>query len=415
MGILFENVSVFDGSGSAPFPGEVRVEDQRITAVAKGSGKIPREGAEVVDGQGATLMPGMCEPHAHITYPNMLTLDDLGKTPPEEHVFVCMHNAQTMLDAGFTSLYSAASSKIRTEIVVRNEINSGRIKGPRFRAASPEMVGTGGLGDFRQLHMYRQGIEIIADGCDEIVRTVRMLAREGVDTLKVNISGDNFVSPGHDGKCTYSAAEVKAAADEAHERGLWLSCHVRSDRSVRLALKNNFKVLYHCEMVTDETIDMIEAVKDQIFLAPAIGANYRLAHHAQEWGITPEIVEEMQLLRTIELTIETYQKIRKRDIRVLPGGDYGFIWNPIGTDARDLEYFVNMFGYTPAETLSAVTKLGGEIMEIPDLGLVKDGYLADLLLVDGDPVEDITLLQDRDKILMVMLDGEYWKEPQPRS
>ena len=123
----------------------------------------------------------------------------------------------------------------------------------------------------------------------------------------------------------------------------------------------------------------------------------------------------MQLLRTIELTIETYQKIRKRDIRVLPGGDYGFIWNPIGTDARDLEYFVNMFGYTPAETLSAATKLGGEIMEIPDLGLVKDGYLADLLLVDGDPVEDITLLQDRDKILMVMLDGEYWKEPQPRS
>ena len=415
MNIVFENVAIFDGSGALPFPGEARVEGQRITAVAKGSGKIPRDGAEIVDGQGATLMPGMCEAHAHITYPNMLTLSELGDTPPEEHAFVCMHNAHTMMDAGFTSLYSAASSKIRTEVVVRNEINSGRIKGPRFRAASPEMVGTGGLGDFRQLHQHRQGIEIIADGCDEIVRTVRMLAREGVDTLKVNISGDNFVSPGHDGICTYSAAEIKAAADEAHERGLWLSCHVRSDRSGRLALENNFKVLYHCEMVTDETIDMIEAVSDKVFLAPAIGANYRLAHHAAEWGFTPEVVEKMQLMRTIDMCVETYQKIRQRDIRVLPGGDYGFIWNPIGTDARDLEYFVTMFGYSAAETLSAATKLGGEIMEIPDLGLIEEGYLADLLLIDGDPVEDITILQDTDNILMVMKDGEYWKEPQARG
>lgn len=415
MVILFENLAIFDGSGSLPFPGEVRVEGQRITAVAKGTNKIPRDGAEVVDGQGATLMPGLCEAHAHITYPDMLTLDDLGKTPPEEHVFVTMHNAHKMMDAGFTSLYSAASSKLRTEIVVRNEINSGRIKGPRFRAASPEMVATGGLGDARQMHMYRQGIEIIADGIDEIVRTVRMCAREGVDTFKVNISGDNFVSPGHDGVCTYTAAEVKAAADEAHERGLWLSCHSRSDRSVRLALENNFKVLYHCELVSDETIDMIEAVKDHIFLAPAIGANYRLAHHAEEWGFTREVVEKMQLFRTIEMCAETYQKIRKRGIRVLPGGDYGFVWNPIGTDARDFEYFVSMFGYTPAETLSAATMLGGQIMEIADLGLVKEGFLADLLLVDGDPTEDIKLLQNKDNLLMIMKDGEYWKAPQPRS
>jgi imidazolonepropionase-like amidohydrolase len=100
---------------------------------------------------------------------------------------------------------------------------------------------------------------------------------------------------------------------------------------------------------------------------------------------------------------------------VLPGGDYGFAWNPIGTNARDFEHFVNMFGYTPAETLKAATKLGGEIMGMGDeLGLVKQGYLADLIMVDGDPLEDISLFQDQDNFLMIMKNGEYHKEPSAR-
>lgn len=412
MPVLFKNVSIFDGSGSASFPGEVLVEGQRITAVAKGSGKLKGDGAEVIDGKGATLMPGMCEAHAHITYPNMATLDELAAVPPEEHVFVCMHNAHKMLDAGFTSLYSAASSKIRTEVVVREEINSGRIKGPRFRAASPEFVSTGGLGDGRQLHWDKQGIEIVADGVDDITQKVRLCIREGVDTIKVNISGDNFVKAGQDGVCTYSDAEVRAASEEAHERGVWLSTHCRADKAVRLALKYDFKVLYHCELIRDETLDLLAKKSDRIFLAPAIGANYRMAYHGEPWGFTPEVVEKFDAKRTVEMTIKTYEKIRKHGgIRVLPGGDYGFAWNPIGTNARDLELFVTMLGYTPAETLKAATMLGGQIMEIPELGLIKDGFLADLLLVNGDPLDDITILQDKDNLMMVMKDGEYWKKP----
>lgn len=412
MSVLFKNVSIFDGSGAASYPGEVLVEGQRIKAVAKGSGKIQGNGAEVIDGKGSTLMPGMCEAHAHITYPNMATLDELAAVPPEEHVLVCMHNAHKMLDAGFTSLYSAASSKIRTEVVIRNEINSGRIKGPRFRAASPEFVSTGGLGDGRQLHWFKQGIEIVADGVDDITQKVRLCIREGVDTIKVNISGDNFVKAGQDGVCTYSEAEVRAASEEAHERGVWLSTHCRADKAVRMALKYDFKVLYHCELIRDETLDLLAEKSDKIFLAPAIGANYRMAYHGEPWGFTPEVVEKFDAKRTVEMTIKTYEKIRKHGgIRVLPGGDYGFAWNPIGTNARDFQIFVDMLGYTPAETLSAATMLGGQIMEIPDLGLVKDDFLADLLLVKGDPTDDVTILQDLDNLLMVMKDGEYWKKP----
>jgi imidazolonepropionase-like amidohydrolase len=107
--------------------------------------------------------------------------------------------------------------------------------------------------------------------------------------------------------------------------------------------------------------------------------------------------------------------MRKRGIRVLPGGDYGFAWNPIGANARDFEHFVNLFGYTPAETLMAATKYGGEIMGMgEELGLVKEGYLADLIMIDGDPVKDVTLFQDRDNILMIMKDGAYHKASLPR-
>lgn len=416
MATLFRNVSIFDGTGKKPFPGEVLVEGNKIKAVSRGAKNIRADGAEVVDGKGAVLMPGLCEPHAHITYPNMATLDELAAVPPEEHVFVCMHNAHLMMDMGFTSLYSAASSKIRTEVVVRNEINAGRIKGPRFRAASPEFVSTGGLGDGRQLHWFKQGIEIVADGADDIRQKVRLCIREGVDTIKVNISGDNFVKAGQDGVTTYTDAEVQAASEEAHERGVWLSTHCRADKAVRLALKYDFKVLYHNELIRDETLDLLAKKADKIFLAPAIGANYRMTFHGEPYGITPQMVERFDSKRTVEMCVETYQKIRKHGgLRVMPGGDYGFAWNPMGTNARDLELFVKLFGYTPAETLKSATMYGGQIMEIPNLGLVKDGYLADLLLIDGDPTEDITILQDRDRILMVMKDGEYWKAPQPRK
>ena len=103
-----------------------------------------------------------------------------------------------------------------------------------------------------------------------------------------------------------------------------------------------------------------------------------------------------------------YPKMRKRGIRVLPGGDYGFPYNPIGRNARDLQLFVDLFGYTPIEALVAATKLGGELMGQGDLiGLLKPGYLADLLVVDGDPTIDVRILQERERLLMIMKDGKF--------
>ncbi|MGH8596336.1 MAG: amidohydrolase family protein, partial [Gammaproteobacteria bacterium] len=247
---LFTNVQIFDGHGTARFPGEVLVVGNTIQQVAQGGGKIERaSGIEIIDGGGQTLMPGLTEAHAHITYSNMTFLREMGDIPIEEHTILTLQNAKLMLDSGFTSLYSAASSKMRLEVAVRNAIDAGKFPGPRMRAASPEIVATGGLGDERQMHMYHQGIEVIADGADEVRRVVRTLIREGVDTIKLNISGDNFVRRGFARRLSYTEAEVAAAAEVAHERGAWLSCHARADAAVRLALKHDFRVIYHCDFI----------------------------------------------------------------------------------------------------------------------------------------------------------------------
>jgi len=114
--------------------------------------------------------------------------------------------------------------------------------------------------------------------------------------------------------------------------------------------------------------------------------------------------------------VETLKAMLKRGIRILPGGDYGFAWTPHGTNAKDLEYFVKYLGMSSMEALLSATAWGGPIMRMGDtLGQIREGFYADLLLVDGDPLADITVLQDKARILAVMKDGEFHRAPPLRS
>jgi imidazolonepropionase-like amidohydrolase len=142
---------------------------------------------------------------------------------------------------------------------------------------------------------------------------------------------------------------------------------------------------------------------------------YTAMYEASEWGLTQQVAEGLGMKREIENASRRMAEYRKRGIRVLPGGDYGFAWNPIGRNARDLEHFVKLFGFSPMEAIVAATKYGGQLMMKGDeLGQVKPGYLADLLLVDGDPIADIAVLQDRDRLLGIMKDGAFHKRPPAR-
>jgi imidazolonepropionase-like amidohydrolase len=172
------------------------------------------------------------------------------------------------------------------------------------------------------------------------------------------------------------------------------------------------EVIYHANYADERALDALEAARERIFVGPALGITYNLSQAAGQWGVTAERSRAFD--HELEVSVETVSRMRKRGIRVLPGGDYGFPYTPHGTYARDLWLFVKLLGFSAMETLVAATKLGGEIMGRPgELGLVKPGALADLLLVDGDPLADIAILQDRGAIRMIMKDGLLHKSPGP--
>jgi imidazolonepropionase-like amidohydrolase len=136
----------------------------------------------------------------------------------------------------------------------------------------------------------------------------------------------------------------------------------------------------------------------------------RTSFNASEWGVTPAIAEKMGYHRELEIASASLRKMHQRGIRIAPGGDYGFAWMPHGTNATDLQYFVKYIGMTPKEALLSATRLGGEIMMRPDeLGQVREGFIADVVLVDGDPLADLGILVDPDKIALVMKDGVIYK------
>jgi imidazolonepropionase-like amidohydrolase len=411
---LIADTTIFDGSGAPPYAGDVLVDGQRIVAVQRGGG-LARGDARVIDGAGATLMPGLVEPHGHVSYPDAARNADFTRLPPEEHVLVTVRNAKTMLDCGYTSVLSGASAKPRLDVVVRNEIEAGRIPGPRYLANGPEITVSGGLGDDNALHLPHHETPTfawVADGPDEIRKACRLLLREGVDLLKLNISGDTGPRNSRSERAVMTDAEVAAAMEIARSGAVRVCAHARSAASVKMCVRHGVGIIYHANFADEEALDLLEANRDWCFVAPALGLTYQACHAGAEWGFTPAMARGRGLLHELEVSVETMGRMRKRGIRVLPGGDYGFAWNPHGTYARDLLLFVDVLGFTPMETLVAATRMGGEIMGRPDeLGQIKPGYLADLLLVDGDPLADIKCLQNRDALLAIMKDGRLHKAP----
>ena len=369
-------------------------------------------GATVIDGGGATLMPGLIESHAHIGLADM-TSHELTRLPPEEHMLITVRNAKTMLDCGYTSAFSAAAPKPRLDVVLKREIEAGRVPGPRLLANGPEITVTGGLGDTNLLHLPHYETPTfswVADGPDAIRRVCRLLAREGVDLLKLNLSGDIGTSSFPSEQTPMTDAEVAAAMEVARAAELRVAAHCRSAESVLLALRHGVEVIYHANWADERALDALEAARDRIFVGPALGITYNLSQAGGQWGVTAERSRAFE--RELEVSVETVARMRKRGIRVLPGGDYGFPYTPHGTYARDLWLFVKILGFSPMET-----HRGGHQAGRRDHGPARragrghGGALADLLLVDGDPLADIAILQDRNALRMIMKDGALHKAP----
>ena len=411
MAILFTGIQVLDCSGADPYPGEVLIQDNRIVAISRDGNSLPRDAVQIVDGGGtATLMPGLIESHAHLSIDNTDDLAAIGMIPPEENTLIAMHNARFYLDCGITSCISAAAAKPRLDVVIRNAINAGEIAGPRLLAASPWLTVTGGLGDLRTLHMPDiSSMAIVLDGPEDFRRTTRELIREGVDIIKLVISGDTFVPHAPSDSTVMSEAEVAAAAEVVHAHGKRMSAHARSADAVKLCVRHGVNVIYHANFLDEEALDLLEENKDWLFVSPNIGFTAIAAHEGEQW-FSEEEVQKLGFRKELEGAAEGLKELMRRGVRILGGGDYGFGLTPHGNNARDLDHLVRYCDFTPMEALLSMTKNGGAAMDLPDqLGQVREGFLADLLLVDGNPLDDLLVLLDREKLLLVMKDGQVHK------
>jgi imidazolonepropionase-like amidohydrolase len=322
--------------------------------------------------------------------------------------------AHNYLKAGFTSCLGAACAKPRLDVVIRNAIASGQIPGPRYLAASQEITVPGGLGDEMLPHLPfpEFSFGVVVNGAEDLRKVTRMFLKYGVDSVKLNLSGDNFV-PGADAKTTWMTdAEVAACAEEVRMRGKRIIVHARSCASVKQALRHGIRLIYHASFTDTEALDMLEAARDEVFVAPGIGILYALLYEAEPWGVDHAKAVSMGYGEEWAAACESLKAMHRRGVRVLPGGDYGFAFNPHLQNARDLELFVKHLGFTPMEAIRSCTLYGGQVMMRPhELGLVKEGYLADLLLLDGDPLANLSILRDPKRILAVMKDGVFAKQP----
>lgn len=409
MSVKFENVMILDGSGADPYAGAVLVEGNRIAKIVRNGASGSISADQVVDGGGRTLMPGMIDAHLHLSWNNMSTLEEISFMPVEEHVLFCAQSARTLIDMGFTSGVGAAAAKPRLDVVMRNAIASGQIPGPRYLAASQEIATRGGLGDTTPVHIDNQDLSFgwVISGPEEMRAAVRMFFKYGCDVIKLNLSGE-YISNVDAEETVISEEEVAAAAAEVHRRYRTMAAHARSAESVKMCVKYGIKHIYHASFADEEAIAMLEKSNEGFFVAPGLAWLIQTARGAAKWGIEPGSPLSLMYERELEHAVAAMKEMHRRGIPILPGGDYGFAWTPHGTNAKDLQYFVEMIGMTPMEAIVSATKLGGRMMQRPEeLGQIREGYLADLIVVDGDPLDDITVLQSGAAIGVVMQDGKF--------
>jgi imidazolonepropionase-like amidohydrolase len=412
---LFFNAALIDGRGGEPVrDAAVLVEGTTITKVGRRSDfpESPNGNLRVLDLGGRTLMPGLIEGHFHISFWGVRELPDLDLDLPAERTTVyAVKNAELALRCGYTAVASAGALH-RIDVTIRDMVDQGVIPGPRMAASGRDICATSGMLDwnpsFWRLGM--EGLAIFADGVDEVRKAVRQNIKEGCDVIKMYVTGEGLLRPNTPPEETmYSFEEIAVAVDEAHKRNRQLAAHVRGNDGIKLCARAGVDVLEHATYADDEAIEMIAEKRDEMFVVPGLGYHWGILNNGIECGIPPHVLAATEYQEEWELGCQAMDKLKDAGVRVVPGGDYGFVWCPHGEYAKDIELFVTDMGFSPMEAIVAATKHGSELLRLDHLcGTVEEGKRADLLVVNGDPLEDITILQDRAKLDMVMKDGKVY-------
>ena len=356
-------------------------------------------GCEMLDVAGKFVMPGMTETHAHLSFADASPFA-IGATSVEDATITAVRNAALMLASGFTSAISFGST-YKIDVALRDAINAGRINGPRLLAAGRDIGATASNVDAPG------GLSQIADGPWALRKAVREQRKLRVDIVKIFIDGEAINPINPPGELSFCDEEVAAVVDEAHRRKLRVACHARSAAAVKQAVRAGVDYIGHANYLDDEAVELLAKHRDRIFVGPAIAWEVQYVAQCESLGVSKATVRKQGYEAEIYATITTVAKLRAAGVRLVVGGDYGISIAPHGTYAKDLEYFVNLFGMSSAQALICATRNGGLAFDPRgSVGTLAEGSLADLVVVDGDPMTDIRVLQDHAK-LRVMKDGRW--------
>src|SRR5262249_7802499 len=268
-----------------------------------------------------------------------------------------------------------------------------------------EIWGVGGLmdwnPDYRKIGM--EGLVLLINGPDEARAAVRKLVKDGVEWVKTYPTGDAAAPDTNDHHTLcMTFEEMHAVAATAHNHGLKVTGHARATEGIKTAVRAGFDALEHATFIDDEGLDMMLA--RDVPAVPALYFELASIERGPEIGMSQKVIDGHK--ETLEGGIESCRRILRAGGRLGMGGDYGFAWNPHGTYAKELTFFVKYVGFSPLETITCATRTGAEILGRDDeLGTLEAGKLADVLVVDGDVLADISILEDRNRFIAVLQGG----------
>ena len=406
LSLLIENARIVDGLGNEPFDGSVLIDDGRIRSVIRpGDDDAPAAASRRIDAAGMTLMPGLIDSHCHISFDEPNSNDELFFHRREGlAAIVAARNAQRLLRAGVTGFLDA-DSLYEIGVDLRDAIEAGIIYGPRMSTGGNALLtSVGGTAGRLLPDEGRRGYGQIVKTRDEIVSEVRRQVKIGVDWIKVHVTG---MAPRQ--KCegelqVWSYEELKLVTDTAHEIGTPVVGHCRGASSIRDAARAGFDMILHATYMDDEALEAV--VEANVPLVPTFTFQANLAEYGDRIGASPYLMKVFR--REIEDSAVMLKRAIAAGVPMLCGTESGFSLTPYGDwHYRELEVFVDELDMTPIEAIKAATSANAVALRMDgETGAIEEGRLADVIVVDGDPSKDVTVLGDKARIKHVFIGGE---------
>lgn len=405
-GLLFTDGTVLDGTGAEPRSEEaVLVEDGRITGLGQRAVDAARDRADIerVDARGKTVMPGIIDAHTHLSFGEPTGNDELFYHRTEGYSsIVSSYNARKVLRAGVTSVLDA-DCLWNIGVELRDAIEAGIVEGPRMKAGGQAlMTSVGGTAGRLIKDEGRTAYATVVPDRDAIVKEVRRQIKHGVNWIKVHVTGIIPSMGGPEVK-VWSFDELKAVCDTAHELNTKVVGHCRNADSTRESALAGMDLIYHSSYMDEPALDAV--VESGAALCPTFTLLGNLADYGEKVGSAPELIEAFRA--EISTTGKMVGAAHRAGVTILSGSETGFAVTPCGEwHARELELLVDYAGLSPMEAIVAATRNGAFAMRMEDqVGTVEVGRIADLLVIDGDPLSDIRVLQDTGRIHEVVARG----------